>query len=435
MGQGRKVNRIARSFSISYVVVVAAGAAVTAASLASPGAAWHAVIIWALLVAAVDLYPVSLPRGGYVSVAPAFDYAAIVAFGPAAAALIELLAQLIIRGAVRRTPLYRTVFNAALFPVAVYAAGNAYLLAGGRVGAFDLPASIVPLFVCGAVYFGVNSAALSFIVGLAEGVSAWRVWRLNSSWAVLHLTVMLSLGGLMALVYIGAGTWGLFLFCVPLVFARHAFRLYVQTRRELYEFVKAMSDIIEEVDTYTKEHSQRVAEYAVSLARAMNVPEKEVQSLEYAALVHDLGKVAWPTREAVKKSGELSREERREMLGHPRTAANIMIRVKALRDASKIVRYHHERPDGKGYPLGLPGDEVPLSALILNVADAFDAMTSDRPYRQALTDKEALSELNKGSGTQFDDRVVRCLVDLYERGKLGVGASRSVSLEWAHLGW
>ncbi len=432
---GRKVKRITKSFSISYALVVAAGVAVLALSVGRPGAPWHALVVWALLIAAVDLYPMSLPRGGYVSVAPAFDYAAIVAFGPAAAALIELIAQTLIRGAVRRTPLHRTIFNAAMFPLAVYIAGNVYLLAGGRVGSLNLPSAILPLFLCGAVYFGVNSAALSFIVGLAEGVSPWRVWRLNSTWAALHLTVLLSLGGLMALVYLEAGIWGLFLFCIPLVFARHAFRMYVGTKRELYDFVKAMSDIIEEVDTYTREHSQRVAEYAVALARAMNVPEREVQSLEYAALVHDLGKVAWPTREAVKKNGELSREERREMIGHPRTAANIMIRVKALRDASKIVRYHHERPDGKGYPLGLPGHEVPLSALILNVADAFDAMTSDRPYRQAMTHGEALTELREGSGTQFDGRVVQCLLDLYERGKLGTGGARSASLEWAQLGW
>ena len=395
----------------------------------------QALALWALLIAAVDLYPMSLPRGGNVTVAPAFDYAAIVVFGPPAAALIELAAQILIRGVAGRTPWRRTIFNAALFPMTVYVAGQVYLLAGGRVGALALPGSILPLFLAGVTYFCINSAVLSSMVGLAEKVSPWRVWRLNYVLAAIHLAVLLSLGGLMALVTLEAGFWGLSLFCIPLVFARHAFRLHAATRRELYEFVKAMSDIIEEVDTYTKEHSQRVAGYAVALARGMKLSEREVQSLEYAALVHDLGKVAWPTREALKKEGELSREERREMVGHPRTAANIMIRVKALRGASRIVRYHHERPDGKGYPLGLPGDEVPLSALILNVADAFDAMTSDRPYRAALTDKEALNELNRNSGTQFDERVVRCLLDLYDRGKLKPGVSRSASLEWPQLGW
>jgi HD-GYP domain-containing protein (c-di-GMP phosphodiesterase class II) len=112
-----------------------------------------------------------------------------------------------------------------------------------------------------------------------------------------------------------------------------------------------------------------------------------------------------------------------------------MIRVKALRRASQIVRYHHERPDGKGYPLGLPGDEVPLSALILNVADAFDAMTSNRPYRSALSDKEALDEIIRNSGTQFDSQVVQCLMELHAQGRLRAGSSAASSMNWAHTGW
>ncbi len=430
------MRRIPKAIMLFYISVVACGAAVLVASIAKPGVApWSAVAIWALLVAAVDLYPISLPRGRYVTVAPAFDFAAIIAFGPAAAAMIELLAQVLIRGVVRKTPVYRTIFNAALFPFSAYVSGQVYVFAGGAVGSLPLPASILPLFLAGMTYFVVNSSVLSAIVGLAERVSVWRVWHLNYTWAALHLVVLLSLGALMALVFLQAGFWGLFIFCVPLVFARHSFHLYAETRRELYDFVRAMSDIIEEVDSYTKEHSQRVAEYSVALGRAMRLSEKEIRSLEYAALVHDLGKVAWPTRAALKNEGELSPEERREMIEHPRTAANIMIRVKALRDASRIVRYHHERPDGKGYPLGLPGDEVPVSALILNVADAFDAMTSDRPYRPALTVGQAMDELNRNSGTQFDHRVVECLLGLYESGKLGPDGATSASLEWTQSGW
>ncbi len=428
--------RIPKGFSILYAGVVIGGACALGVSVATlEGTPWLALALWTLLIAAVDLYPMNLPRGGSVSVAPAFDFAAVIVFGPAGAAVVELLAQLVIRGAVRRAPWHRTVFNAALFPMSVYVAGHAYLLAGGRVGAMSLPGSVLPLVLAGTVYFCVNSIVLSFIVGLAERVSPWRVWQLNYIWALLNIAVLICLGGLMALAYLEAGFWGLALFGVPLVFARHAFHLYADTRRELFEFVRAMSDIIEEVDTYTREHSQRVAGYAVALARAMNLPEREVRSLEYAALVHDLGKVAWPIRDALRKESELSREERREMMGHPRTAANIMIRVKALRGASQIVRYHHERPDGKGYPLGLPGDEVPLSALILNVADAFDAMTSDRPYRSAMTDRQALDELKVNAGTQFDDRVVRHLAELHDRGELRPGPPGSASLEWTHAGW
>jgi len=415
---------------------LAAGAmSLAAAGLDSVEFPWLAMAAWILVVAAVDLYPVSLPRGGFVTVSPAFDYAAIVVFGPAVTAWIEFISTIVVRGLIKRSPWRRTAFNAALFAATVFVSGLVYVKAGGSVGSISLPQSIFPLTLCGITFFAVNSGAVSLAIGLSEGVNPWRVWRLNYLWTAVHLAVLLSLGALMAVVYIYAGFWGLILFAIPLVFARHAFRLYSDTKRELYDFIKAMSDIIEEVDVYTREHSQRVADYAVSLARAMKLSEKEVQSLEYAALVHDLGKIAWSTRGALTKKGELSEEERREMLGHPRTGANIMIRVRALHRASQIVRYHHERPDGKGYPLGLPGDEVPLSALILNVADAFDAMTSDRPYRPALSDKQALEELRRNSGTQFDGKVVECLMTLHEQGKLRNATSAAESVNWAHTGW
>jgi len=109
--------------------------------------------------------------------------------------------------------------------------------------------------------------------------------------------------------------------------------------------------------------------------------------------------------------------------------------VKPLARASQIVRHHHERPDGKGYPLGLPGEEVPLSARILKVADAFDAMTSDRPYRRALSERQALEELRKHAGTQFDASVVRCLTRLYSEGRLRTGAVSTSSLSWSAAGW
>jgi HD-GYP domain-containing protein (c-di-GMP phosphodiesterase class II) len=430
------VRSVSGAFRLYYGAVVLAGAVALAGSaLKLVEVPWYALLAWVFVIAAVDLYPVSLPRGGFVTVSPAFDYAAIVVFGPAATAWIEFIATVVVRGLIRRSSWKRTAFNAALFAATVYLSGTVYVYAGGLVGSISLPQSVFPLTLCGVTFFAVNSAAVSLAIGMTEGVNPWRVWRLNYVWTAVHLAVLLSLGALMAVVYLNAGLWGLVLFGIPLVFARHAFRLYADMRRELYDFVRAMSDIIEEVDVYTKEHSQRVADYAVALARAMKLSEKEVQSLEYAALVHDLGKVAWSNRGALTKKGELSKEEKREMVGHPRTAANIMIRVKALRRASQIVRYHHERPDGKGYPLGLPGHEVPLSALILNVADAFDAMTSDRPYRSALSDNEALEELNKHSGTQFDNRVVECLMRLYEQGKLKAGGSAGASVNWVHTGW
>jgi HD-GYP domain-containing protein (c-di-GMP phosphodiesterase class II) len=136
--------------------------------------------------------------------------------------------------------------------------------------------------------------------------------------------------------------------------------------------------------------------------------------------VHDLGKIDLIYRDILGKPGALSTEERKTLVKHPGVGADIVTKVRSLKKASEMVRSHHERPDGKGYPFGLTDQDVPLGARILNVSDAFDAMTSDRPYRPAMTIEEAVEEVVRCSGTQFDKRIVDCLVRLYEAGQFGV---------------
>jgi HD-GYP domain-containing protein (c-di-GMP phosphodiesterase class II) len=142
-----------------------------------------------------------------------------------------------------------------------------------------------------------------------------------------------------------------------------------------------------------------------------------VEDIECAALVHDLGKIGPQHQRILQKPGSLTHEDQRTLRGHPAVGAGIIGKVKALRRSAEVVRLHHERPDGRGYPLGLRGEEIPLGARILNVADAFDAMTSDRPYRDALDVDRAIDELVRGSGSQFDPRVVERLVALRAAGR------------------
>jgi putative nucleotidyltransferase with HDIG domain len=213
------------------------------------------------------------------------------------------------------------------------------------------------------------------------------------------------------------GPWALPLLLLPVVVARRAFAHDVGIRGELKDFVRALSEVLDEVDPYTRQHSVRVAQYAVRLARGLSAGEAEVEDLEYAALVHDLGKIGPQHQRILQKPGTLTQEDQRTLRGHPATGAGIIGKITALRRAAEIVRLHHERPDGRGYPLGLKGLQVPLGARILNVADAFDAMTSDRSYRRALAMPEALRELERGAGTQFDAEVVHCLLRLHAAGR------------------
>ncbi|MBI3539823.1 MAG: HD-GYP domain-containing protein, partial [Candidatus Eisenbacteria bacterium] len=368
---------------------------------------------------------VPLPGGGYVSVGAVLDLACLIILGPVVTAWLNVVATLLTQLVVLRKPLVKVVHNMAIFGLTAFAAGFAFIAAGGRPGSLDLRRDLPALLACGAVYFLCNSVFVSTVIGLTTGPSIWRSWQRTFLNGLLHHLSFIALGTLIAVVYLGAGPVALVLFAIPFLVARHSFQLYVEIRTDLKDFVRALAEVLEEVDPYTRQHSVRVSVYAVRIARGLRMSEREVDEVEYAALVHDLGKIGPHHQHILQKPGSLSHEEQRTLRGHPAAGAEIVSRVRALRRPAEIVRSHHERPDGRGYPFGLMSRDVPLGARILNVADAFDAMTSDRPYRRALSVDSALRELKQGAGTQFDRDVVECVLRLQAAGQFPLVPSPS----------
>jgi len=181
--------------------------------------------------------------------------------------------------------------------------------------------------------------------------------------------------------------------------------------------IQTLARAIDAKDPYTKGHSDRVTRYAVKIAREMNLSESAIRNIEYSALIHDIGKIGIQESILTKK-GALSGTEYEIVKMHPLIGESIITPVKFLNGIAPLILYHHERFDGKGYLEGLRGEAIPLGARIISVADAFDAMTSDRPYRKALTRKKAREELEKESGKKFDPRVVEAFLRLLDRGEL-----------------
>jgi putative nucleotidyltransferase with HDIG domain len=407
-----------RAFAVFYAAVVLAAAAMFAhaASTLVPPPWLTLALVWALMLAS-ELSPISLPSGGYATASAVFDLPSLVILGPVYTALLDVASTLLIQGLVLRKRAIKVFFNVACFALTDFAAGFAFQAAGGHVGQLRLQYDVLPLLACGGVYFLVNSALVSTVLGLTAGPSPWRIWQRNFQAGLLHHLSFIALGTLVAVTYFGAGPWGLVLFAIPFLVARQAFSLYMEIRSDLKDFVRALTEVLDEIDPYTRHHSMRVAEYSVRLARALRLPEHEVEEVEYAALVHDLGKIGPQHQRIIQTQGGLSPEEHRTLRAHPAAGAAIVSKVRALRRAAEIVRSHHEQPDGRGYPYGLRGDDVLVGARILKVSDAFDAMTSDRPYRRALTPDAALGEIQRGAGTQFDAHVVECLVTLHRNGR------------------
>lgn len=188
--------------------------------------------------------------------------------------------------------------------------------------------------------------------------------------------------------------------------------LDMQTKLQRYYLntVKALVRALEAKDHYTKGHSERVTHYAVNIAKRLGLSKEDIELLQEVCLLHDIGKIGIPERILV-KSGPLSEEERLIVQQHPRIGEDILSYIEFLRPGLTIVRDHHERPDGKGYPNGLKSEEISILAAIVSVADAFDAMTSNRPYRQAFTKEEAITILKENQDKQFSAQVVDAFID------------------------
>jgi HD-GYP domain-containing protein (c-di-GMP phosphodiesterase class II) len=408
-----------RSFVLYFAILLTVAAVSLGwATALGWGDASPALMAGALVLAVLaELGAVPLRGGGYVSAGAAVDVAALMVLGPLPTAWINVVATAIVQGAVRRRPAHKVAHNAAAFALTALVSGAAFAAAGGRMGELRLPDDVPAMLACCAAYFLMNSLLASTALGLDSGPGLRRAWQRVFGATLVHQISFLAFGCLIAVIALRVGPWALAFLAPPALAARHTFRLYVGIRSDLKDFVRALSEVLDEVDPYTRQHSVRVAEYAVRLARGMNCSERQAEELEYAALVHDLGKIGPQHQRILHKAGALSHEDQRTLRGHPATGAGIIGRVSALRGSAEIVRLHHERPDGRGYPLGLRSDQVPLGARILNVADAFDAMTSDRPYRRALDVESALRELDRGGGSQFDRAVVDCLLELHREGR------------------
>lgn len=184
------------------------------------------------------------------------------------------------------------------------------------------------------------------------------------------------------------------------------------TESRIWEIATSLAGAIDAKDTYTKGHSTSVSKYSEALARAINLPEKEINRIMLGALLHDVGKIGIPEN-VLKKEGPLSDEEWTIMKQHPVIGVEKVLQPNiSLRDLIPIVKYHHERIDGRGYPDGLSGKDIPLAAKIVAIADTYHALTSDRPYRNGMSIEKALSILEEGAGTQWDADLVRAFIQI-----------------------
>jgi putative nucleotidyltransferase with HDIG domain len=194
-------------------------------------------------------------------------------------------------------------------------------------------------------------------------------------------------------------------------------RRFLELERTYVATVEALASALEAKDQYTEDHCRALAEMSLAIGVEIGLPSDRLKILELGALFHDIGKIGIPS-EIIRKPGPLTAAERREMNRHPEIGAQILAPVPFLQPVRPIIYASHERWDGKGYPEGIAGEEIPLESRIVFVCDAYHAMTTDRPYRAALPEGEAIRRLKLAAGTQFDQHVVTTFVRLHREGKI-----------------
>ncbi len=193
--------------------------------------------------------------------------------------------------------------------------------------------------------------------------------------------------------------------------------LFEKNQKQFFQVVEAMADAIGKKDAYTGGHTRRVGIFSEKIGRELGLSFAEMNDLRLSALLHDVGKIGIEDK-ILKKSAALTDEEFEIMKQHPRLGDEILGHIESLQNVIKGMKYHHERPDGKGYPYGLKGDEIPQIAMIISVADTFDAMISNRPYRKGLPPMVAYEEIKSCAGTQFSQKVVDAFVNVFEKSKM-----------------
>lgn len=226
--------------------------------------------------------------------------------------------------------------------------------------------------------------------------------RLAKGTVIPEISLMLT-GLVFALLWHNRPVLSLFVI-IPVILSIRSFESLARLRKETVEAVIKMAESIDYRDTGTYEHSQRIAGMTARLARALQLTPEHVNDIVLASKVHDLGKIGI-SNEILLKPGALTPEERDIMQQHTVIGADILTSYAAFTNSVDIVRHHHERWDGNGYPDGLKGEEIPIGSRIIGVVDAFDAMTADRPYRKGMTAYDAVERLKMGIGSQFDPRI------------------------------
>lgn len=396
---------------IAPLLFVLAGLAAALSLFALTEDLWIGAGFILITLGVARIIPLDLPGGSQINLAPAVEIAGALGIGPAVSAASFVgrgLARLFQNwGQQRKVDVHQLLFDVTAESLASFVAG---WYARRALAGTPSVVTMVTSVACGLIYLTGREALVSVLGALRYQLNAFALFVRRLVGGAGRMALQLAVGLAAYLMYrliplTGGTLLGFFVFGLLVTYAA---KLYLDMRSIYWSTLVALIPAIEGEFEYGEGHSKRVATYGAAMARKLLLIEDDVFGVYVGALTHDVGMAGIDDR-IVNKQGALSAEEFSEIQRHVETGANIVQKVPFLRPAVGIVKHHHERWDGLGYPGGVKGQDIPLGARIVAVADAFDAMTSKRPYREQLGPEAALEELGKHAGMQFDPGVVAVL--------------------------
>src|SRR5437764_14256225 len=374
-----------------------------------PSRFWNALAAFALLGIVSDSFFFRIPFAKVNTSVGFIPFLASVAIlGHPWPMAISGLTALIVDTLGRRKPTIKVWFNTSQYMLASGLGGLVYTSLGGIVSLDEFSFSLVPFLALVVTFFVVNHGSVSLAVAFSSrGVSVREAWGRISGSALLTDLLASTLAILLAFLYVKLQLLGLAVIIFPLFLARQLYQRNLQLQEELEEKLELMVKAMEARDPYTSGHSRRVAEYSVAIGRELGLPARVLDGIKRAALLHDVGKIYEEFAPLLRKDGKLSPEERMTMRTHVIRSAELVETATRLRGSVQaMIRHHHENFDGSGYPDGLTSNDITIGARIIMIADTIDAMTTDRPYRRAMSLSRAIEALEAFAGRQFDPQLV-----------------------------
>ena len=408
---------------------------------------WLGIILLTGLAVGVGFVPVRLPGRDIVTSPSIPILFALAGLYGATAAIFAAIISLFAMGFISmppkwryRLPLYIPALSSAIASLGV--ASLLYVIlekwrfphSGFHHGQTPEWRACLALLVCSLIDFLASAIITTNLTSSYYQKRRDIIWHDNFLWMLPSALLMAPVSFLAAALYEQYWWLGVGFLVVPVYAMRAAVVTHERMLKAYKEGVELLGQIMQEAHPYTHGHLHRVAHWAKMIAEQMQLPPNSMQHIEDAAILHDIGKVAVDDR-VLNKVGKLSDNDWEMIRRHPVTGADLVMRMSILGKVAHWIRHHHERPDGKGYPDQLKGDEIPVESCIISVVDAYDAMVGgpakedQRPYRQPMTEEAAIAELRRHSGTQFHAEVVEVFIEILERERNLVASGEKVKLK------